>query len=127
MEFTQKELIYRAFNPPAAKAGLNVYVLSYDDMYGWDMLAKSLRKEIGAEPSSVGEMRNRMDEDSYGVIVRSRTHRGASEIAAAFRNLKVSREDVRYMTSVNAKKDPAWGDLAAGNDIHLYFIAVDVA
>lgn len=85
MEFTQKELIYRAFNPPAAKASLKVYVLSYDDMYGWDMLAKSLRKEIGAEPSSVGEMRNRMDEDSYGVIVRSRTHRGASEIAAAFR------------------------------------------
>lgn len=127
MEFTQKELIYRAFNPLATAAGLDIYVLSYDDMYGWNMLAKSLRKEIGVEPESVEDMRrNYMDEGGYGVIVKSKTYHGGSEIANMFRKLRVTTGDVQHMMSVNAKKNPIWGDLAASNHLHLYFIPVSV-
>lgn len=124
-DFQEKDLLYRMIAPAAHSAGLKIYILQPEDD-AWGELDKR-RKAIGLSEESITELRRALNEDyPYACIIRSKTYLGPSEVARPFSKFKVTGDDVRFLTSKNAKKDKIWGDLSAKNDIFLYYIPIDI-
>lgn len=82
---------------------------------------------MGISEESMWKLQRVLREDHpFVCLLKSERYLGPSEVAKPFAKFGITKDDVHFLTSKNAKKDPNWGDLAAGNKLHLYYIPIDI-
>ena len=121
-----KALLYKQLQPIASVNGMKLLVLSREDSSIISDVLHKKCKTFGISPESERNLYNKLDSWYQCIVILKSVGKyyGASEIARIF---NIDKSYVEYLTSKNAKKYPAWGDLDVKNDLFLYWFPIQLS